>query len=220
MIPSSRRRRDQRRRLARELHDEPPQLFLHLARRLAALEATTGAPDLGEARAQALAAAVRLRSVARDLHPPALDHRDQLGLLAGLSSFLAEVDDQTGLQHRHGGDRSTGASLPRRRARRLPDRPRSGAQHHPPRRRSPSARRCPVRARRPGARRHRRGRGFAPDNADEVASGHLGLLGMAKRASLLGGHPEVRSAPGKRGARPRDPPARPPRTRPAVPPRG
>lgn len=64
------------------------------------------------------------------------------------------------------------------------------------------------------------GRGFAPDNADEVASGHLGLLGMAKRASLLGGHPEVQSAPGKRGARPRDPPARPPRTRPAVPPRG
>jgi signal transduction histidine kinase len=35
---------DQRRRLARELHDEPLQLFLHLARRLEALADTTAVP--------------------------------------------------------------------------------------------------------------------------------------------------------------------------------
>lgn len=40
------------------------------------------------------------------------------------------------------------------------------------------------------------GRGFTPESA-ELTSGHLGLLGMTERASLLGGHLEVHSAPGK-----------------------
>lgn len=86
---------DQRRRLARELHDEPLQLFLHLARHLEALGAVDGVPrevssGLAEARHQALQAATQLRTLARDLRPPALD---QLGLVAALSSLVAHIDD-------------------------------------------------------------------------------------------------------------------------------
>ncbi|MBW4078012.1 MAG: PAS domain-containing protein [Acidobacteria bacterium] len=84
----------QRRQLARELHDEPLQLFLHLARRIETLSAVPGVPRevvsaLEEARGQSLDAASRLRTLARDLRPPALD---QLGLVAALSSLVAHLD--------------------------------------------------------------------------------------------------------------------------------
>ncbi|HLW45384.1 MAG TPA: PAS domain-containing protein, partial [Acidimicrobiales bacterium] len=85
---------EQRRRLARELHDDPLQLVVHLARRLEQLETTADAPGLADVRALALEAAVRLRALARDLRPPTLD---QLGLLAALSSFLADVEEETGI---------------------------------------------------------------------------------------------------------------------------
>ncbi len=198
---------DQRRQLARELHDEPLQLFLHLARRLEALEVTTGAPGLGEARARALAAAVRLRSVARDLRPPTLD---QLGLLAALSSFLAEVDEQTSLStdlEVTGPEERLSHDVELAAFRIVQEAVHNIVRHA-------DARQVHVGV---GFEPHGLvlavtddGRGFAPDNADELSSGHLGLLGMAERASLLGGHLEVQSAPGKgalvRATLPRHPP--------------
>lgn len=89
---------EQRRRIARELHDEPLQLFLHLARKLDLLGQSPEVPaevatSLEEARERSLEAAARLRSMARDLRPPALD---QLGLLPALAGFLAEVEEQDG----------------------------------------------------------------------------------------------------------------------------
>ncbi len=86
---------NQRRQLARELHDEPLQLFLHLARRLEQLAGQGDVPGdvaegLSEARGQALEAAARLRTLSRDLRPPALD---QLGLVPALSSLVAEIED-------------------------------------------------------------------------------------------------------------------------------
>lgn len=91
---------DQRRRLSRELHDEPLQLFLHLARTLESLGETGGVPlevaaGLARARAQALDAAGRLRALVKDLRPPALD---QLGLVPALSGLLREMEElQPGL---------------------------------------------------------------------------------------------------------------------------
>jgi signal transduction histidine kinase len=41
------------------------------------------------------------------------------------------------------------------------------------------------------------GRGFVPGGLSEQGSGRLGLLGMHERTRLLGGHLEVRSAPGQ-----------------------
>ncbi len=90
---------DQRRRLARELHDEPLQLFLHLARRLEKMASTSGisapvAAALAETRNQALDAATRLRTLARDLRPPALD---QLGLVPALTSLVDDMNEHADL---------------------------------------------------------------------------------------------------------------------------
>ena len=87
---------EQRKQLSRELHDEPLQLFLHLARRLELLGETQGVPTevvdaLSETRNQALQAANSLRSMARSLRPPALD---QLGLVPALSGLIADSEDQ------------------------------------------------------------------------------------------------------------------------------
>lgn len=86
---------DQRRRLSRELHDEPLQLFLHLARTLENLSEAGGVPPdvaagLARARAQAIEAAGRLRTLVKDLRPPALD---QLGLVPALSGLLREAEE-------------------------------------------------------------------------------------------------------------------------------
>lgn len=185
---------DQRRRLARELHDEPLQLLLHLARRLESLEAATGAPGLGEARAQALEAAVQLRGLACDLRPPALD---QLGLVAALSSLLAEVEEHTSLDidmEVTGSEARCSSDVELAGFRIIQEAVRNTVRH---------------------ACAHQvhvvvefeadglvlvvadDGRGFRTGTADDLASGHLGLVGMSERASLLGGFLEVESAPGE-----------------------
>jgi signal transduction histidine kinase len=189
---------DQRRRLARELHDEPLQLLIHLARRLESVAEAPGVPAaavgrLVEARHHALDAAARLRSLTRELRPSVLDH---LGLVPAISSLLADVGEETGL---HTELQVTGEAA------RLPPEVELGAF-----RITQEAARNTLRH----ARAHRLqvslafgagelgltvaddGRGFAPDDPGDLAEPHLGLLGMRERASLLGGHLEVRSAPG------------------------
>ncbi len=188
---------EQRRRLSRELHDEPLQLFLHLARRLESLRETPGFSDdvvdgLGEARRQALDAAARLRTLARDLRPPALD---ELGLVAALSTLAADAEDEVGIVAtlkvagnetrlapeielgafrvvqeavrntlRHAGADSLVVSVDFR----TDDLVLSVADD---------------------------GQGFVPEGFVEHSSEHLGLLGMRERVRLLGGRLEVRSVP-------------------------
>ncbi len=88
----------QRASLAREIHDEPLQLFLQLARRLERVSSSPHLPegvreDLTLTRQQTLDTAARLRTLSRDLRPPALD---QLGLAPALRSLVAEYDDDAG----------------------------------------------------------------------------------------------------------------------------
>ncbi len=188
----------QRRRLARELHDEPLQLFLHLGRRLERLGRDPGvteavAHELAEARRQALDAATRLRNLARDLRPPALD---ELGFLAALSSLVADVEEESelvadievkGVEVRLSSELELGAF------RIVEEAVRNTVRHS-------------------GAHKLRvivsfqsqalsvtvadDGRGFALDKVGELGSGHFGLSGMGERARLLGGRLEVGSAPG------------------------
>jgi len=189
---------DQRRRLARELHDEPLQLFLHLARRLESLGGTPGVPPavismLDVARRQALDAARRLRNLSRDLRPPALD---QLGLVAALSSLLADVEEEAGLatELQVSGDKT-----------RLPPETELGAfriaqeavrntlRHAQARHLCVALRFAPGEV---GITVTDDGCGFSTENLDDLAPSHLGLLGMRERAHLLSGRLEVRSAPG------------------------
>ena len=84
---------EERQRIARELHDEPLQLLVHLARSLERLETTSQnaaalADGFGGARRQSLDIAARLRAVVAGLRPPALE---QLGLTAALRGFLADI---------------------------------------------------------------------------------------------------------------------------------
>jgi signal transduction histidine kinase len=190
---------EQRRRLARELHDEPLQLFLHLARRLESLAWAPGVPgpvakDLDESRLQALDAATRLRDLARGLRSPALD---QLGLAPALSSLLAETEEGCtalatdlkvrGQAARLAGDVELGVF-------RIAEEAVRNAVRHAGAHRlevaldfAPDSVALTVKD---------DGRGFEGDRAEQVGSGHFGLMGMAERASLLGGEFEVRSAPG------------------------
>ncbi len=191
---------DQRRRLARELHDEPLQLFLHLARRLETLGNTGGVPEtvatgLAETRNQALDAAARLRSLARDLRPPALD---QLGLVAALSSLVADVDDEgsestqlsvQGSPTRLSSDVELGAF-------RIVQESLRNAQRHA------NAHHLRVNVEFQEAALHVTivddGTGFDQRRAlrSEGESPSLGIVGMRERARLLGGSLTVRSTAG------------------------
>ncbi len=189
---------DQRGRLARELHDEPLQLFLHLARRLESLGQAPGVPadvagGLTEARRQALDAAGRLRVLARDLRPPALD---QLGLVAALSSLLAEVEQESGLvtELRVTGDKTRlPPAVELSGFRIVQESVRNTLRHAAARRLRVSVHFQPSQL---TLTVSDDGRGFQPAGIDDLAGGHLGLLGMRERARLLDGQLEVCSAPG------------------------
>ncbi|MGC8626619.1 MAG: ATP-binding protein [Acidimicrobiales bacterium] len=190
---------DQRQRLAREIHDEPLQLFLHMARRLESISNAPEVPapvsqDLLRARAQALNAAARLRDMARDLRAPALD---QLGLVPALSGLLADVEqDDTGP--------ATELTVTGQVAR-LPDEIELGlfriAQE--------AVRNAVAHAHAHHVKLAVRfetghivlvvtddGCGFDQQGAQEPRSGHFGLLGMSERADLLQGQLTVRTVKG------------------------
>jgi signal transduction histidine kinase len=188
---------DQRLRLARELHDEPLQLFLHIARRLESLTETADLPREMEARlvevhALALEAAGSLRSVTRDLRPPALD---QLGFVAAISSLLSDVkEDEAGLfvklevsgkEVRLPADFELGVFRITQEATRNTVR-HAGA--------SWLIVRVDFRSHGLALSVSDDGCGFDPDTQDPMQSGHLGLLGMHERARLLGGSLDVVSS--------------------------
>lgn len=89
---------EERRRLAQELHDEPLQVLVYLARHLERLESAPAVPpdlarSLDQARRKAVETMVHLRAVVQGLRPPAIE---RLGLVAALRGLLADVTDDTG----------------------------------------------------------------------------------------------------------------------------
>lgn len=89
---------EERKRIARELHDEAAQNVVVIRRTLAALAATlddhqaaTELNTLGELAGQTLAG---MRRFSRDLRPPTLD---ELGLSSALDQLLTEVRERSGV---------------------------------------------------------------------------------------------------------------------------
>lgn len=188
---------EQRRRLARELHDEPLQLFLHLARRIELLAQAPGVPSevaagLSEIRQHALDAATRLRTLSRDLRPPALD---RLGLVAALTSLTSDLEQEadldvlmsvTGSACRLPADVELGAF------RIVQEALRNVVRHA-------KTHICEVSLRFTPDALHLRvsdgGVGFDPAELDDPGATHLGVLGMRERTRLLGGELTITSRP-------------------------
>jgi PAS domain S-box-containing protein len=90
---------EERRHIAHEIHDDPLQRLIHLARRMDGLVIAGGpgpaSAALLETRVELLEIIGRLRDVARGLRPPGLD---QLGLVAAVRGLLADVEDSHALR--------------------------------------------------------------------------------------------------------------------------
>jgi len=188
---------DQRRHLASELHDDPLQLLLHLARRLEMLGGMPGVPTavvggLAEARLHALDAAARLASLTRELRPPALD---DLGLVPALSSLLLEVQEETDLDTElqvTGEKVRLAPEIELAAFRIIQEAVRNTLRHAEAVRLQVTVEFGPDEL---GITVADDGRGFAPEKPDDLATEHLGLLGMRERATRLGGHVQMRSSP-------------------------
>ncbi|HET9060357.1 MAG TPA: PAS domain-containing sensor histidine kinase [Acidimicrobiales bacterium] len=192
---------DERRRLAMELHDEPLQIFLAVARQLDRLGDRPDLPaplaeGLVEARQHALDAAGSLRRLSRGLRPPTLD---QLGLAAALATLVRDLEEgQPGLAVRLGGNVGQVRYAPEVELGvfRIAQEATTNSLRHA------CASRIVV-SLREGAdglvlEVTDDGNGFdvGAEEAQSLQTSHLGLAGMAERARLLGGVIEIKSSPG------------------------
>jgi signal transduction histidine kinase len=198
----TRAQEDERKRIARDLHDETMQALIAISRRIEGL--TTGskkqpadvARRLEELRGLAGDALKELRRFVRDLRPPALDH---LGLMAALASLAddlraeSEIEteiDMIGQVRRLTPDQELGLF-------RIFQETLTNVRRHS------GAHRVAVQVAFQPDRVQMivrdDGRGFdAPERANGLMStGGLGLVGMIERAHLLGGTLVIRSRPGE-----------------------
>ena len=189
---------EERRRIAREIHDDPLQRLVQVARRMETLSSTDDSADeaerLGASRRELLDVVARLRDVTRALRPPGLE---QLGLVAAVRGLLVDIEDEQGLTAEIAvtGEVARGASEAEAGVFRIvQEAVRNVARHA-------RATRVSVEFAYGDGTVHfavaDNGRGFEQAGAAPAAGSHLGMLGMRERASLLGGRLEVRSAPGQ-----------------------
>lgn len=188
---------EERKRIARELHDETAQLLAALLLRIRVVRGTGDAEAvaalLDDMRGQIGDALEGVRRFARGLRPPALD---ELGLVPAIESHVRSVRaiSQIDLTLEAG---SPGSRLPPEAelaVYRIVQESLSNVLRHS------GATRASVRLSREGGRLvvcvRDDGRGFPVEEVQRAGRG-LGLFGMNERAAYLGGTVEVRSAPGE-----------------------
>jgi two-component system, NarL family, sensor histidine kinase UhpB len=184
---------EERRRVARDLHDEVNQALTAILLRLEALAQDSPperAAEVAELKRLAIQAMDELLNLARQLRPTALDDH---GLVPAIESQLRTFSERTGIaarlntQGRLGDlDEEQQTALYRVTQEALVNAGRHGG-----------ATRVQVELEAAGGHTELRvrddGQGFEPGSR----TGHgLGLEGMAERARLVGGELDVRSAPG------------------------
>jgi len=191
---------EERRRIARELHDDTAQSMASLLMRLRVLEKRlAGHPaleDIGRMRAWLHDTMEGVRRIARGLRPPELE---DVGLAAALRRFVRERFDGTTVEFEFDGAEDHLAPEQQLVLYRIAQEALSNAVRHG------GAGHVQLMIGRDSASRGVRmqivddGRGFEPEAAGEPGSG-LGLVGMDERAQLAGGRLRVESRPGE-GAR-------------------
>ncbi len=184
-----------RERIARDIHDEPLQTLIYLARRLEAAGQERGVPDSSRDELEALRVGIlgvvaELRRLADGLRPPALD---DLGLEISLRQLVQAFTVRTGLRAEV-RTRGREPALERERrtdAFRIVQEALSNVERHA------GAARVSVwivfTARALRVRVADDGRGFPP----ESWPAGRGMVAMTERASLAGGRVDIRAIPGR-----------------------
>lgn len=193
---------EERKRIARELHDDIIQALVVLHRSLNSADSGcenqpgSSAPELSEAKRNVEEVVGRLRTFATNLRPPALD---DLGVVASIRRLLADLSAQYQLKTEliiDGEPRRLPPDLELTLFRIAQEALRNVERHA---RATEAA--VTIRFRHDEVTLEVRddGVGFIPPRSptDLVASAQLGLIGMRERAELLGGNLRVESAPGK-----------------------
>jgi signal transduction histidine kinase len=192
---------EERKRIARDLHDETIQVLVTISRRLELATLPQQSPeatvrylaDLQELVSDTLRG---LRRFVQDLRPPALDH---LGLVAALAGWANGLEEESGIEVEVKVEGEARRLAPEQEL----DLFRIFQEAlHNVRRHSEATRVTVDVAFHPGKMRmliSDDGRGFdVPDRMDGlVSAGRLGLIGMFERARLLGGTLVIQSEPGK-----------------------
>jgi signal transduction histidine kinase len=190
---------DERRRIARELHDEAAQNIVVIRRGLGTLaDDLADHPAVGEVehlRGVAAQTLTGIRRFSRDLRPPTLD---RLGLVPALTQLIGEVGDRTGCaaEVRTTGDPRRLHPETELAAFRIVQAALHNVENH--------ADATTVDVVIVFDRDHLEltitddGRGFSvPERLDELPpEGRLGLVGMNERAQLIGGTLRISSQPG------------------------
>ena len=181
---------EERRRLARDLHDEVNQALTAILLRLQAVahDAPSELEDeLTELKRLVNQAMEELLQLARQLRPSALDDH---GLLPAIEGQVRRFAQQTGIDDRT-ATMATGRARRRPADRRLPRGPGGAVEHRAARRRAAwSVELGPLATSGVELTVRDDGRGFDPRR-----SGGLGLNGMAERARLVGGDLDDQSPP-------------------------
>ena len=200
---------DERKRLARELHDETVQSLVALGQRVKMLEydwqACAGAQPtagllaaqgrLSEIAAMLTQALHELRALIRDLRPIYLE---ELGLVAALE-MLSQTTQRSGpaTSFELNGEERRLAPEAELAVYRIAQAAVSNAVRHG----QPSGIRLQLEFADEGVTLTAEddGDGFVPSEmpGDLAAQGHFGLVGMYERATALGGHLSLRSTPGQ-----------------------
>jgi two-component system sensor histidine kinase UhpB len=184
---------EERKRIARELHDETAQLLAALLIRIRIVRKASD-PEalevlLDDMRREIGAALEGVRRFARGLRPPALD---ELGLIPAIESHIRSVSEVAGFPVRLEAEPVELSPEAELAVYRIVQEALSNVVRHA------GATRAVVRLRREPeqlvASVEDDGTGF--DVARVRSAGGLGLFGMSERAAYLGGRVEVKSAPG------------------------
>jgi two-component system, NarL family, sensor histidine kinase UhpB len=184
---------EERRRLARDLHDEVNQALTAILLRLEALALDSPperAAEVAELKRLASTAMDELLTLARQLRPTALDDH---GLVAAIAAQVRGFEESTGIRARLATAGNPGALDEEKQTviYRVAQEALNNAGRHAGAREVE----LELRAEGGGAELHVRDDGGGFDPAVR-RNGGLGLDGMAERARLVGGELDLRSSPG------------------------